>query len=97
MPNSTESILDYRVTMMMIMLAMMSRWTEMIIMITRVQVDRNDNNDNQVDINHLREEDTFYLPAETGISHRRHHFWPEMKSLSSQSINVYFSSNPNPI
>ena len=33
MPNSTESILDYRVTMMVIMLAMMSRWTEMIIMI----------------------------------------------------------------
>ena len=33
MPNSTESILDYRVTM--IMLTMMSRWTEMIIMIIR--------------------------------------------------------------
>ena len=35
MPNSTESILDYRVKIMTIMLAMRSRWTEMIIMIIR--------------------------------------------------------------
>ena len=58
-------------------------------------MDRNDNNDNQVDINHLREEDTFYLPAETGISHRRHHFWPEIIVISINQCLFLKQSKPN--